>query len=157
MQIGGHARADREQCSALDVILDKLDDDFTEFLDKVEGGGLDQLDAAETVAVWQRFEAFRNRLPLLDHSLIAAADAFDLPGTYCCSSLGRFLVRIFQLSHGEAAARVRAAAAVGPRTSMVGERLAPQLPRLAALQREGAVSTDSGTSHAEAVPTRLVC
>jgi Domain of unknown function (DUF222) len=142
MQIGGHARADREQCSALDVILDKLDDDFTELLDKVEGGGLDQLDAAETVAVWQRFEAFRNRLPLLDHSLIAAAEAFDLPGTYCCSGLGRFLVRIFQLSHGEAAARVRAAAAVGPRTSMVGERLAPQLPRLAALQREGAVSTE---------------
>jgi hypothetical protein len=91
MQIGGHARADREQCSALDVILDKLDDDFTELLDKVEGGGLDQLDAAETVAVWQRFEAFRNRLPLLDHSLIAAAEAFDLPGTYCCSNLSRFL------------------------------------------------------------------
>src|SRR5215218_3717829 len=46
------------------------------------------------------------------------------------------------LSHGEAATRVRAAAAVGPRTSMLGETLQPQLPRLAALQRDGVVTPD---------------
>ena len=50
------------------------------------------------------------------------------------------LVRVLQLSHGEAAARVRAAAAVGPRTSMLGESLEPLLPQLAALQRDGVVS-----------------
>jgi hypothetical protein len=33
----------------------------------------------------------------------------------------QFLIRILQLSHGEAAARVRAAAALGPRTTMLGE------------------------------------
>ncbi len=54
----------------------------------------------------------------------------------------RFLVRILQLSAGEAASRVRAAAAVGPRRSMLGERLEPRLPQLAALQREGVVSTE---------------
>jgi hypothetical protein len=54
----------------------------------------------------------------------------------------RFLVRVLQLSPGEAAARVRAAAAVGPRKSMLGERLEPLLPRLAGLQRAGAVSTE---------------
>ena len=61
------------------------------------------------------FETFRNRLPLIDHSLIADAEASDLAKTYCFSSLTQFLMRTFQLSHGEAASRVRAAAAIGPR------------------------------------------
>jgi hypothetical protein len=52
----------------------------------------------------------------------------------------QFLVRVLQLTHGEAAARVRAAAAVGPRSTMLGERLEPLLPQLAALQRDGVVS-----------------
>jgi Domain of unknown function (DUF222)/HNH endonuclease len=51
-------------------------------------------------------------------------------------------MRMFQLSTSEAASRVRAAAAVGPRTSMLGERLEPLLPKVAALQREGAVTTE---------------
>ena len=51
-------------------------------------------------------------------------------------------MRVLQLSPGEAASRVRAAAAVGPRTSMLGEKLEPVLPRLAALQRDGVVSTE---------------
>jgi hypothetical protein len=54
----------------------------------------------------------------------------------------QFLVRVLQLSYGEAAARVHAAAALGARTSMVGEGLEPLLPQLAALQREGVVSTE---------------
>ena len=96
----------------------------------------------QKVAVWQRFETFRNRLPLIDHTLIADAEATDLPETYCSSTLIRFLVQVLQLSPGEAASRVRAAAAVGPRKSMLGERLEPLLPRLAALQRDGAVTTE---------------
>jgi hypothetical protein len=72
--------------------------------------------------------------------LIAHADTADLAREYCSATMTQFLVRVLQLSHGEAAARVRAAAAVGPRSSMLGEQLAPLLPQLAALQREGVVS-----------------
>ncbi len=108
----------------------------------LESGGLEQLDAAEKISWWQRFETFRNRLPLVDHSLIADAEANDLATTYCSSTLTRFLMGMFQLSHGEAASRVRAAAAVGPRTSMLGERLEPLLPKLAAAQRDGAVTVE---------------
>ena len=108
----------------------------------IEAGGLDQLDATEKVALWRRFETFRNRLPLIDHSLIADAEATDLAGSHCASSLTGFLVQVLQLSPGEAASRVRAAAAVGPRMSMLGEQLEQVLPRLAALQRQGAVSTE---------------
>ena len=134
--------AERTERSRLDVILDKLNDVYGEVLEAVEGGGLEQLDAAEKISWWQRFETFRNRLPLIDHSLIADAEASDLAKTYCCSTLTQFLMRTFQLSHGEAASRVRAAAAVGPRMSMLGEPLEPLLPQLAAVQRDGAVTAE---------------
>ncbi len=79
---------------------------------------------------------------LIDHHLIADAEATDLAETYCSATLTRFLVQVLQLSPGEAATRVRAAAAVGPRRSMLGEKLEPVLPRLAALQRSGVVSAE---------------
>jgi Domain of unknown function (DUF222) len=142
MELGDPAADQRTERGRLDVVLDRLNDDLAELVEAVETGGLDQLTAAQKVAVWHRFETVRNRLPLVDHALVADAEATDLAGTYCFSSLTRFLVRVLQLSPGEAAARVRAAAAVGPRTSMLGERLQPVLPRLAGLQRDGAVSTE---------------
>ena len=108
----------------------------------IENGGLDQLTAAEKIAVWQKFETIRNRQPLIDHQLIADAEANHLPGEYCSSTMNQFLIRVLQLSPGEAAARVRAAAAVGSRTSMLGDKLDPVLPRLAALQRDGVVSAE---------------
>ena len=143
MQLGdpdtGEERTER---SRLDVVLDKLKDDFAELHDTIESGGLDQLNAAEKISWWQEFEAFRNRLPLIDHSLVADAEAADLAGECSFSNLTRFLMRILQLSPGAAASRVRAAAAVGPRMSMLGERLEPLLPNLAALQRKGAVTIE---------------
>ena len=138
MQLGDHA-ADQHM---LHGILDKLNNDVNELITAVESGGLDQLSAEDKVAAWQRFERTRNRLPLIDHGLIAAAEAADLAREYCSSTMTQFLVRVLQLSHGEAASRVRAAAAVGPRTTMLGEPLAPVLPRLAALQRDGVVSPE---------------
>ena len=54
----------------------------------------------------------------------------------------QFLIRVLQLSPGDAATRIRAAAAVGPRTTMLGEKLEPVLPQLAALQRDGVVSAE---------------
>ena len=94
----------------------------------VETGGLDHLSAEEKVAVWQRFETFRNKHPLIDHRLIADAEANHLSEEYCSSTMTQFLVRVLQLSPGEAATRVRAATAVGPRTTMLGEKLEPVLP-----------------------------
>jgi Domain of unknown function (DUF222) len=52
------------------------------------------------------------------------------------------LTRTLQLSPGEAAARVRAAAALGSQTSIDGELLKPLLPSLAAAQRDGVVSPE---------------
>ena len=115
----------------MDAALDAFHTALSDVINTVETGGLDHLTAAGKVAVWQRFETIRNQLPLVDHRLIADAEASHLAEEYCCSTISQFLVRVLQLSHGEAASRVRAAAAVGPRTSMLGEKLEPVLPRLA--------------------------
>jgi hypothetical protein len=138
----GEPTVERTERGRLDTVLDKLDHDFAELVETAETGGLDQLAADQKVVVWQRFETLRNRLPLVDHHLIADAEATDLAETYCSSTLSRFLVQVLQLSPGEAASRVRAAAAVGPRTSMLGGQLEPVLPRLAALQRSGVVTPE---------------
>ena len=114
MELGDPTAAEREQRSVLAVALDTLEAALTEVIEKIEAGGLDQLSAAEKISWWRRFETFRNRLPLIDHSLIADAEATDLAGSHCASSLSRFLVQVLQLSPGEAASGVRAAAAVGP-------------------------------------------
>jgi hypothetical protein len=86
MQLGDATAAERTQRSQLDVALNKLNDNFAELVETVESGALDQLDAAEKISFWQRFETFRNRLPLIDHRLIADAEATDLPGQRCFSN-----------------------------------------------------------------------
>ncbi|MFL6047851.1 MAG: DUF222 domain-containing protein [Propionibacteriaceae bacterium] len=135
MQLGDHA-------TAMDVALDRFDTALNGLISAVESEALDQLEAADKVAVWQRFETLRNKLPLVDHGLIGNAEASDLAHKYCSSTITQFLIRVLQLSPGEAATRVRAAAALGGRTSMLGEPLEPRLTRLAALQRDGAVSVE---------------
>ena len=140
MELGDSTTAEPGQRSVVDEALDTFDAALTDLISTVETGGFDQLHADQQVAVWQRFERLRNKLPLVDHQLITHADTADLPREYCSATMTQFLVRVLQLTPGEAAARVRAAAAVGPRTTMLGEHLAPLLPQLAELQRDGVVS-----------------
>jgi hypothetical protein len=121
MELGDSTTAETHQRTLVEGILDKLNDDIAELVTAVETGGLERLEPDQQVAVWQRFERLRNKLPLIDHRLIAAADTADLAREYCSATMTQFLVRVLQLPHSEAAARVRAAAAVGPRTTMLGE------------------------------------
>ena len=81
-------------------------------------------------------ERARNLLSLVDHHIIAAAERLDLPTVLCQGSMRRVLTSVLGVSKREAACRVRAAEAVGPRTSMLGESLEPIRPVLAAAQRE---------------------
>ena len=87
------------------------------------------------VEFMQDFERTRNRLSLIDHQTIAAAERLDLPTVLCQGQMRRVLTSVLSLSKGEAARRVRAAEAVGPRTSMLGEPLEPVRPVLAAAQQ----------------------
>jgi hypothetical protein len=113
MQLGDCTTAELIERSPLDAALDTLDAALAEVIEKIDSGQLDQLDNTAKLALWHRFESIRNRLPLVDHGLIADAEATDLAGSYGFSSMSRFLTRILQLSPGEAAARVRAAGRSG--------------------------------------------
>jgi hypothetical protein len=84
----------------------------------------------------------RNRLSLVDHVGIAAVERRDLPQTLCQGSARRVLTSALRISKAEAARRVRAADAVGPRVSMLGEPLIPVRPYLAEAQRDGDISTE---------------
>jgi hypothetical protein len=68
------------------------------------------------------------RLPLIDHRLIADAETRQLPHELTQPSMARVLTSLLRLSAGEAHRRVKAAAAVGPRRSMLGEVLEPTPP-----------------------------
>ena len=108
----------------------------------VEDGGFDSFDNSGMLDFARSFEQVRNRLPLIDHRLIADAEARQLPHELTQPSMARVLTWLLRLSPGEAHRRVKAAAAVGPRRSMLGESLEPTRPILAAAQRAGEVTPD---------------
>ena len=138
----GDARAERAERSQLDVALDAFDAALDGLINTVEISGLEHLTAAEKISFWQRFETSRNRLPLIDHALIADAENTDLAGEYCFSNLTMLLTRRLQLSPAEAATRIRAAAALSPHVSIEGEVEGPVLRHLAAAQRAGQVGIE---------------
>jgi hypothetical protein len=78
MELGDPTATTREPRSRLDEALDTFDAALTELITSVDTGGLDHLSAEEKVAVWRRFETLRNRQPLIDHQLIADAEANHL-------------------------------------------------------------------------------
>ena len=102
---GSDSRRRATERSRLDEALDHFDTALADLIDTVDTGGLDHLSAEEKVAVWQRFETLRNRLPIIDHRLIADAEAQHLSEEYCSSSINQFLIRVLHLSPGEAATR----------------------------------------------------
>jgi hypothetical protein len=100
MQLGDCSTAGSTQRSPLDAALNEAQQALSSMIELLEGGGLEQLSPEEKLTWWHRFETFRNQLPLVDHSLIADAEASDLADSYGFSSMTRFLVRILQLSAG---------------------------------------------------------
>jgi hypothetical protein len=122
--------------------LDQLSVGLDHLVKLVEDGGLDRYDDPGLVGFLHGFEKVRNRLPLIDHVSIAAVEQRDLPQKLCQGSVRRVLTSALRISKAEASRRVWAAEAVGPRSSMLGEPLAPVRPHLAAAQRDGELSPE---------------
>lgn len=127
---------------ALAAALQALDIAASGLITIVESGILDQLGPHDKVSLWQRVEQIRNRMPLIDHVLIADAERSGLANEFCYPSVTMMLSKALRLSPGEAASRVRAAQAVGRRDSMLGQPLPPLLPMLAEAQRGGEVTPE---------------
>jgi hypothetical protein len=126
----------------VDHALDQLVTSLDHLVKIVDDGGLDGYDGLQVVGFMRAFEQVRNRLPLVDHRIIADAERRELPSALCQGTMRRLLASTLRISRGEASRRVRAAAAVGERFSMLGEPLEPVRPCLAAAQRDGDISPE---------------
>jgi hypothetical protein len=126
----------------VEVALDGLSTSLDHLVKLVEDGGFDSFDNSGLLDFARSFEKMRNRLPLIDHQLITDAEARQLPQELTQPSMARVLTWLLRLSPAEAHRRVKAAAAVGPRRSMLGEALEPTRPILAAAQRAGEVTPE---------------
>jgi len=105
-------------------------------LDGVLGLDFDALTTPERLALLQRCEKVRRRLPAAEHPLINQlvhqASPEELGGKLS-HAIGEWTL----ISRAEAARRIREAADLGPRRALSGEPLAPIMAATAAAQREG--------------------
>jgi hypothetical protein len=118
-------------------------EEIVEVFDALEAGmrralelSFDTLTTPERLALLQRCETLRRRLPAVEHPLInqigEQADKTELGGT-----LSSALADLLRISRAEASRRIGEAADLGPRRAVTGEPLPPQLTATAAAQRAG--------------------
>ena len=113
-------------------MFDALDAD----LERALGLSFDALTTPERLAMLERCEKLRRRLPVVEHPLInqiaEQANETELGG-----KLAWALANRLRISRGEASRRVHEAADLGERRALTGEPLPPPLPATAAAQRAG--------------------
>lgn len=108
-------------------------------LDRALELDFEALTPRECLALLQRCEKLRRRLPALEHPLvnqIAAADPAEIGG-----KPRWVLADALHLSRGEAGRRISDAAELGLRRAITGEPLEPVLPAVAGAQREGRIGS----------------
>ncbi|ORV06389.1 13E12 repeat family protein [Mycobacterium celatum] len=117
-------------------VFDALEADLKRALDL----SFDVLTTPECLAMLERCETIRRRLPAVEHPLInqlaEQANDTELGGTL------RFaLAERLRITPAEASRRIHEAADLGDRQALTGEPLAPRLPATAAAQRGGQIGT----------------
>ncbi|VBA47570.1 hypothetical protein LAUMK142_03061 [Mycobacterium pseudokansasii] len=110
-------------------------------LDVVVGLDFDALTTLEWLALLERCEKVRRRLPVPEHQLInhlaRQASAEELGG-----KLSHAIAEWTLTSRAEATRRINAAADLGPRRGLTGEPIAPALAATAAAQRDAKIGAE---------------
>ena len=131
------AVGDRESITAAFDALDSA-------VDEVLGLDCQALSATEWLALVERVERVRRRLPAIEHPLINLLSRHATP-----EELGGKLAHAIAdwalISRPEAARRIRHAADLGPRRALTGQPLAPILAATAAAQRDGKLGPEQVT------------
>jgi Domain of unknown function (DUF222) len=109
-------------------------------VDGVLGLDFEALTTRERLALLERCERVRRRLPAVEHPLINQL-AHQATPEELGGKLSHAVAEWALISGGEAARRIREAADLGPRRTITGEPLAPVLAATAAGQREGKLGT----------------
>ncbi|WP_104183437.1 HNH endonuclease signature motif containing protein [Mycobacterium avium] len=126
--------SDREAVSAA---FDAIDAALDELLDCDYAA----LATREKLALLNRCERLRRRLPAIEHPLINAL-ARDASPAELGGRLSHAIAEATLISRAEAARRVHTAADLGPRVGLTGEPLPPVLAATAARQREGSLGLE---------------
>ncbi|HUH67635.1 MAG TPA: HNH endonuclease signature motif containing protein [Mycobacterium sp.] len=124
-----HSSSSREEVTATFDALDAA-------VDRVAGLNFDALTTPEWLALLERCERVRRRLPVPEHQLInnlaRQATPEELGG-----KLSHAMAEWSLISRAEASRRIKEAADLGPQRGLTGEPLAPVLAATAAAQRAG--------------------
>ncbi|WP_156765016.1 DUF222 domain-containing protein, partial [Mycobacterium sp. 1081908.1] len=124
---------DRE---ALSAALDEMDAAFA----KVAEFDCESLTTREHLALLERFERWRRRIPAFEHPVINAVARQATPEELG-GKLSHAIAEATLITRAEASRRIKEAADLGPRHGLTGERLAPVLAATAAAQRDGTLGT----------------
>ncbi|MDX1882399.1 HNH endonuclease signature motif containing protein [Mycolicibacterium sp. 120270] len=101
---------------------------------------LTALTRTELVSVMDDLETLTCRMPTQSHRLLMRLQAETTPKQMGAKSWNEVLRIRWRLSSAEASRRLHEAADLGPRTSLLGEALAPVLPAVAAAQAAGLIT-----------------
>nr|WP_231117837.1 HNH endonuclease signature motif containing protein [Mycobacterium colombiense] len=108
--------------------------------DDLVGYDSDALTAREQLALLERCEKVRRRLPAIEHPLVNSL-ARQAPSEELGGTLAHAITEATLISRSEASRRIKEARDLGPRHGLTGEPLAPMLAATAAAQRDGTVGT----------------
>ncbi|HWT49694.1 MAG TPA: HNH endonuclease signature motif containing protein [Mycobacterium sp.] len=116
----------------IDAVFDALDADF----DRACELSFDPLSTPEQLALLERCERLRRRIPAVEHPLINAVARQATPEELG-GKLSHAVAEWTLISRTEASRRIKEANDLGPRRGLTGEPLAPILAGTAAAQRAG--------------------
>ncbi len=122
--------------SAIARLIAARDDLLRELAD------LETVPVDEQIVVARQLENFHNAWISVELSVMAALDRADAATVLCQGNLRRVLTSALGISKAEAARRTTAYEQMGPRRSMLGEKLGPVRPSLAHAAVSGEVSAE---------------
>ncbi|ORA86074.1 hypothetical protein BST31_23665 [Mycobacterium marseillense] len=118
----------------VDAVFDALDAE----VDRACGLVLDALTIQQQLAVLERCEKLRRRLPVIEHPLLNSL-ARQVPSQELGAGLSHALTDRILISRNEASRRIKEARDLGPRHGLTGEPIPPVLAATAAAQRAGSL------------------
>jgi hypothetical protein len=131
-ETGGNGASGALHSGTVTPALAALSTALDAYLVEVQAGGLGRVPDADLLAETRAFEVHRRRLAAADTVLISELERRNLPARLTTRSTSALLQGLLRLSPSEAAHRVTAAHASGPRSTLTGQLLPPLAPALAA-------------------------
>lgn len=129
-------------------------------LDELTALDLTPCSDGEVLALWREMETCRRRFAPVDHKLISEVEQRHLDFVTGAKSIVVLARDVLRISVRQADARVRAAAALGPRRGLTGQVLAPIYGRVALAQARGTVAEDAArliVTTIEKLPEQVRC